>query len=81
MTSTAVRTHCIDASALVKYYVNEPGSDVLREYLRGQANWYTTPFCLFEALSVLKSNGVWVSDHETNILDVVVGLCPVLHKL
>ena len=55
MTSTAVRTHCIDASALVKYYVNEPGSDVLREYLRGQANWYTTPFCLFEAISVLKS--------------------------
>ena len=25
-----------------------------RDYLRGHANWYTTPFCFFEALSVLK---------------------------
>jgi len=53
--STAVRTHCLDASALVKHYIKEKGSDALRVYLEGQANWYTTPFCLFEALSVLKA--------------------------
>ncbi len=52
--STAVRTHCLDASALVKLYIEERGSSELREYLRGHANWYTTPFCFFEALSVLK---------------------------
>jgi predicted nucleic acid-binding protein len=52
--STAVRTHCLDASALVKLYIEEPGSSALRTYLQGQANWYTTPFCFFEALSVLK---------------------------
>jgi predicted nucleic acid-binding protein len=55
--STAVRTHCLDASALVKHYIEEKGSDALRAYLHGQANWYTTPFCLFEALSVLKAKG------------------------
>jgi predicted nucleic acid-binding protein len=54
MTSTAIRTHCLDASALVKHYINEKGSDELRDYLKGHANWYTTPFCLFEALGVLK---------------------------
>jgi predicted nucleic acid-binding protein len=54
MTSTAVRTHCLDASALVKLYIEEQGSDDLRTYLKGQANWYTTPFCFFEALGVLK---------------------------
>jgi predicted nucleic acid-binding protein len=53
--STAVRTHCLDASALVKHYISEKGSDTLRTYLKGQANWYTTPFCLYEALSVLKA--------------------------
>lgn len=55
MTSTAVRTHCLDTSALVKHYIHEKGSDELRPYLQGHANWYTTPFCLFEALSVLKA--------------------------
>jgi AbiV family abortive infection protein len=55
LTSIAVRTHCLDASALVKYYTRESGSAELRAYLHGQANWYTTPFCLFEALSVLKA--------------------------
>jgi predicted nucleic acid-binding protein len=56
MTSTAIRTHCLDASALVKHYINEDGSAELHDYLQGQAqaNWYTTPFCLFEALGVLK---------------------------
>jgi len=55
MTSIAVRTHCLDASALIKHYIKEHGSADLSAYLQGQANWYTTPFCLFEALSVLKA--------------------------
>jgi predicted nucleic acid-binding protein len=54
MTPVAIRTLLLDASALVKYYINENGSDEVRDYLRGHPNWYTTPFCLFEALGVLK---------------------------
>lgn len=46
---------CLDASALVKHYVQETGSDALRVYLHGQPTWYTTPFCLYEALGVLKA--------------------------
>jgi hypothetical protein len=52
--SSAVRTHCLDASALVKHYVPEIGSNELAAYLQGQPNWYTTPFCVFEGLNVLK---------------------------
>ena len=51
---SSVRTNCLDASALVKYYINEPGSDELAAFLRDQANWYTTPFCVYEGLNVLK---------------------------
>lgn len=53
MTRSA-RTNCVDASALVKLYVRENGSDDLQAYMAGEANWYTTRFCFFEALSVLK---------------------------
>jgi predicted nucleic acid-binding protein len=53
--STGIRVHCLDASALVKWYITERGSTVLRDYLKDQPNWYTTPFCLYEALSILKA--------------------------
>ena len=29
--STAVPTHCLDASALVEHYISEKGSDALKE--------------------------------------------------
>jgi predicted nucleic acid-binding protein len=52
--SYAVHPTCFDASALVKRYIDEPGSDVLRAYWNTQATRYTTPFCLYETLGVLK---------------------------
>ncbi len=52
--SRAVHATCFDASALVKRYVDEPGSDALRAYWRSQATRYTTPFCLYETLGALK---------------------------
>ncbi len=55
MRSKTVHSNCLDASALVKLYVKEAGSDDLHNYLRGQATWYTTQFCFFEALTVLKT--------------------------
>jgi predicted nucleic acid-binding protein len=54
MVSTAARANCFDASALVKYYVEEEGSNIIREYWQNEPTRYTTPFCYFEALSVLK---------------------------
>lgn len=52
--SVALHACCFDASALVKRYVDEPGSDALRQYWSRQATRYTTPFCFYETLSILK---------------------------
>lgn len=54
-TSVAVRADFFDASALVKVYASEPGSDVVRTYFRSSVTKYTSPFCFYEALNVLKS--------------------------
>ncbi|MDC4205519.1 MAG: type II toxin-antitoxin system VapC family toxin [Candidatus Manganitrophus sp.] len=54
MTSIAVRANCFDASALVKLHVDEDGADVVRHYFNHEATKYTTPFCFYEALNVLK---------------------------
>lgn len=52
--STAARANCLDASALVKLHVDEVGSDIIRQYAETEPTRYTTPFCFFEALNVLK---------------------------
>lgn len=52
--SIALHATCFDASALTKLYVNEAGSEQLRLYWRSQATRYTTPFCFYETLSILK---------------------------
>lgn len=53
--SIALHATCFDASALVKLYlINEPGSAVLRQYWATQATRYTTPFCFYETLGILK---------------------------
>ena len=51
---TTGRANCFDASALVKYYVEEEGSNIIRKYWDNEPTRYTTLFCYFEALSVLK---------------------------
>jgi predicted nucleic acid-binding protein len=44
-----------DASALVKGFSDEEYSDIIREFFNNNApTRYTTPFCFYEALSVLK---------------------------
>jgi predicted nucleic acid-binding protein len=53
--SRTVHATCFDASALVKLYIEgEPGTDALRRYWNSQATRYTTPFCLYETLGILK---------------------------
>lgn len=51
---TAARANCFDASALVKLHVEETGSDIIRQYAETEPTKYTTPYCFYEALSVLK---------------------------
>lgn len=45
---------CFDASALVKRFLNEEGSDILRQFRNKHSTLYTTLFCLYESLGVLK---------------------------
>lgn len=45
---------CLDASALLKLYVNEEGSGKLRDFLAHEPTQYSTLFCFFETLSILK---------------------------
>jgi len=51
----AARADCFDASALVKVYADEPRSEVVRGYFESRPTKYTTPFCYYEALNILKA--------------------------
>jgi predicted nucleic acid-binding protein len=57
--SSATRAICLDASALVKVYIEEDGSALLRDFLATEPTRYTTPLCLYEALSVFKVKYVY----------------------
>lgn len=49
------RANCFDASALVKVYTQESGSELVREYFNNRSpTKYTTPFCYYETLTLLK---------------------------
>jgi hypothetical protein len=50
----AARTNLLDASALVMLVTDEPLSEKLHLYLQQEGSWFTTPFCFYEALGVLK---------------------------
>lgn len=54
MTDTAVRANCFDASALIKRYVQEQGSDRIRKYWAQEATKFTTSLCFYETLTQLK---------------------------
>lgn len=57
MNRSAARADFFDASALAKVYSDEPGSDVVRAYFGSRPTKYTTPYCFYETLNVLK--GKW----------------------
>ncbi len=64
--SIALYAACFDASALIKRYMDETGSQELRRYWCAQPTKYTTPFCFYETLSVLKGHrrrGTLTKDH------------------
>lgn len=57
MNRRAARADFFDASALAKIYSDEPRSDLVRDYFGSRPTKYTTPFCFYEAMNVLK--GKW----------------------
>ena len=57
MERRAARADFFDASALAKIYSDEPRSEIARAYFQSRATKYTTPFCFYEAMNVLK--GKW----------------------
>jgi predicted nucleic acid-binding protein len=63
--STTTRANCFDASALLKLYVQENGSDELRTYWNSEPTKFTTSLCFYEALTLLK-----VCHFYRKILDV-----------
>lgn len=44
----------LDASVLIKLVINEVASDKIRQYFNNEGVLYTTQYCLYEALGVLK---------------------------
>lgn len=65
--SDAVTAMLLDASVLVALFSDEPWSMVVRERCETVALRYTTPFCYFEAMNILKSKWKHQSkiDHAT----------------
>jgi len=59
---SAARANCFDTSALLKLYVTEVGSEIIREYARKEATRYTTPFCYYETLNMLKVKWLYRKD-------------------
>ena len=49
-----IRIHYLDASAIVKFFIAEEGSDRLQKYFSEESNFYTTSLCFAEALGALK---------------------------
>jgi len=61
------RANCFDASALVKVFTHEVGSDVVREYFNNRSpTKYTTPFCFYETLNVLKAKWLYRAEITKN---------------
>lgn len=49
------RAAFFDASALVKLYIPEAKSDEVHAFFNSESTKFTTSFCFYEALSILKS--------------------------
>jgi len=52
---TTIRTHYLDASAIVKLLIDEEGTVALRSYMDSHATRVTTSLCFAETLGVLKA--------------------------
>ncbi|WP_018016466.1 type II toxin-antitoxin system VapC family toxin [Teredinibacter turnerae] len=60
MSEYPTRANFFDASALIKVFTGEYGSERVTEYFYNQApTKFTTPFCLYETLNILKSKWIY----------------------
>jgi predicted nucleic acid-binding protein len=67
MNTPPPRANCFDASALVKVFTHETGSDVVREYFYHRSpTKYTTPFCFYETLNILKVKWLYRAEITKN---------------
>lgn len=65
-TSNWCKVKYLDASALVKLYIDENGSQQLRDFFQSnQPNFRTTWLCLAEALGILKSK--WIGNQSKDV--------------
>ena len=71
----AVRTHYLDASAIVKLFVQEEGSDKLREYFSKHSVFHATSLCFAEALGVLKAKNLRKLISQEAYLSAAEELC------
>ncbi len=51
---TAVRFHYLDTSAILKLFVSEDRSEIIRDYFNNETNFHTTSLCFAETLGMLK---------------------------
>ena len=62
-----IRIHYLDASAIVKLFIEEEGRNALRTYFGKESSFFTTSLCFAEALGVLKVKRYYkkeISDEE-----------------
>ena len=50
-----IKTHFLDTSAILKLVVDEDGCQRVRDYFSENSVFWTTSFCFFETLGVLKA--------------------------
>jgi predicted nucleic acid-binding protein len=74
-----IRTHFLDASAIVKLLISEPGSAELCNYRRQYSNFYTTSLCFAEALGVLKAKHLRCEITQEEYLDTCYQLLSYVH--
>ena len=49
-----IRTHLLDASAIIKLLIEEDGSEIIEGYFNSKTVFWTTSLCFGEVLGVLK---------------------------
>jgi predicted nucleic acid-binding protein len=79
---SAVHDNWFDASVLIKRYVNEEKSELVRTYWNDHANKLTTSICLYEMLRLLKikRNNLHNTDYMSATLDLCSWFAEVVSK-
>jgi predicted nucleic acid-binding protein len=79
---SGVHDNWFDASVLIKLYVKEEKSEVVRDYWNHQTNKFTTSICLYETFRLLKikRNKLGNTDYLNATLDLCSWFAEVVSK-